>query len=226
MTCTRRCPALFVGIVNLAAALASLAAIPPGEPWRPAPPESQAYGEFLFEPLIAALEDARVTPTPAPPNEARADPYRDPPPRTRVALRDGHWLINDHPTNPGSVAEGLLIKPPSPAVPAWFPQAPPLPPPGGEVVQVATVDQLLSAVDRVGAGGTILLADGHYRLPRTIVLEGKRAIALRGASGDPTRKASGAIDRGVPRPEATEDISGRPRVGHPDLGAWEFREDL
>jgi hypothetical protein len=62
-----------------------------------------------------------------------------------------------------------------------------LPPPGGQVVQVATVDQLLSAVDRVGPGGTILLADGHYRLPRTIVLEGKRAIALRGASGDPAR---------------------------------------
>ena len=131
-----------------------------------------------------------MTPTPAPPNEARADPYRDPPPRTRVALRDGHWLINEHPTNPGSVAEGLLKKPPSSAVPAWFPQAPPLPPPDGEVLQVlqvATVDQLLSAVDRVGPGGTILLADGHYRLPRTIVLEGKRDIALRGASGDPAR---------------------------------------
>jgi hypothetical protein len=41
-----------------------------------------------------------------------------------------------------------------------------------------------------------------------------------------TRNASGAIDRGVPRPEATDDISGRPRVGRPDLGAWEFREDL
>ena len=47
------------------------------------------------------------------------------------------------------------------------------------------------------------------------------------ASGDLTltRKATGAIDRGVPQPEATEDISGHPRAGRPDLGAWDFRED-
>lgn len=29
--------------------------------------------------------------------------------RTRLALRDGRWLINDRPTNPGSAAEGLLM---------------------------------------------------------------------------------------------------------------------
>lgn len=28
---------------------------------------------------------------------------------TRVALRDGDWIINDRPTNPGSPAEGLLM---------------------------------------------------------------------------------------------------------------------
>jgi hypothetical protein len=40
-----------------------------------------------------------------------------------------------------------------------------------------------------------------------------------------TGKASGAIDQAVPRPDASEDIRGRPRVGLPDLGAWEFDDD-
>jgi len=40
-----------------------------------------------------------------------------------------------------------------------------------------------------------------------------------------TPKATGAIDRGVGHPAAPEDISGRPRAGLPDLGAWESRED-
>lgn len=31
------------------------------------------------------------------------------PPHPRVALREGRWLINDRPTNPGSAAEGLLM---------------------------------------------------------------------------------------------------------------------
>ena len=72
-------------------------------------------------------------------------------------------------------------------IPPWFPKAPPLPPPRGEVIRVATVDELLAAVDRVGPGGTILLADGHYQLPRVIVLDHKKDIALRSASGDPTK---------------------------------------
>lgn len=41
-----------------------------------------------------------------------------------------------------------------------------------------------------------------------------------------TREATGAIDQGVPDPEATDDIRGRSRVGRPDLGAWEFRNGL
>lgn len=73
------------------------------------------------------------------------------------------------------------------ATPTWLSPAPPLPAPRGEVIRVATVDELLSAVDALRPGGTILVADGDYRLPRVLVLEGKRDIALRGASGDPTR---------------------------------------
>lgn len=71
--------------------------------------------------------------------------------------------------------------------PPWFPKAPPLPPPQGEVIRVATVDELLAALDRVGPGGTIHLADGHYKLPRVIVFERKKDIVLRSASGDPAK---------------------------------------
>jgi hypothetical protein len=55
------------------------------------------------------------------------------------------------------------------------------------VIRVATVDELFAAVDRVGPGGTILLADGHYRLPRVVVLQGKKDIAIRSAAGDPAK---------------------------------------
>jgi len=70
--------------------------------------------------------------------------------------------------------------------PAWLPQVPPLPSPQGQVIRVATVDELRAAVDHVEPGGAILLEDGHYHLRRVIILEGKRNISLRSASGDPT----------------------------------------
>jgi hypothetical protein len=37
-----------------------------------------------------------------------------------------------------------------------------------------------------------------------------------------TIAATGAIGKGVPLPEVTDDIRGRRRSGHPDLGAWEL----
>jgi len=49
---------------------------------------------------------------------------------------------------------------------AWFPQAPPLKNPTGQIIRVATVDQLFRAAETVKPGGTILLADGHYMMPR------------------------------------------------------------
>ena len=72
-------------------------------------------------------------------------------------------------------------------VPEWFPEAAPLPPPQGEVIRATTVDEIFAAVERVRAGGTILLADGHYRLPRVIVLQGKKGITIRSAGGDPDK---------------------------------------
>ena len=72
-------------------------------------------------------------------------------------------------------------------VPAWFPKAPPLPPPRGEVIRVATAEVLLGAVERAEPGQTILLADGHYRPPRVIVLQQRKDLTIRSASGDPSK---------------------------------------
>src|SRR5688572_4937215 len=80
----------------------------------------------------------------------------------------------------------VFIHAPAPAadVPPWFAKAPGLPAPQGEVIRVATANELLRAVDRVGIGGTISLADGEYKVPRVIVLDRKTNITIRGASGD------------------------------------------
>src|ERR1035437_1054347 len=72
-------------------------------------------------------------------------------------------------------------------IPAWFPKTPPLPPPGGEIVRIRTANELLAAVERLSPGGTLFLADGQYRLPRPVVLDRKRNITLRSASGDPDK---------------------------------------
>jgi hypothetical protein len=83
----------------------------------------------------------------------------------------------------------LLTEPtPEPRwIPSWFPKAPPLPPPQGETIQVANADELFAAMDRVRPGGTILLADGHYPMPRVLVLRDKRNLTLRSASGNPAK---------------------------------------
>jgi len=73
------------------------------------------------------------------------------------------------------------------AFPPWFPKAPPLPPAQGETVRVNTVEELLTAVDRIGPGGTVLLAGGHYQLPRVLVLQRKRKLTIRSAAGDPAK---------------------------------------
>lgn len=71
--------------------------------------------------------------------------------------------------------------------PSWFFQAPPLPPPTGKVTRVADANELLDAVSRAAPGETILLAEGHYRVPRVLVLQGKTNLTLRGAGGDPAK---------------------------------------
>jgi hypothetical protein len=86
-----------------------------------------------------------------------------------------------------AAGEAQATVPVSGPIPLWFPQAPPLAMPQGEAIRVATVDELFAAVDRVGPGGTILLGDGHYRLPRVVVLQGKKGITIRSAAGDPAK---------------------------------------
>jgi lysophospholipase L1-like esterase len=64
----------------------------------------------------------------------------------------------------------------------WFPQAPPLPTPAGEVIRVADVEGLHAATRRVQPGGTILLADGVYPVTQTVAIATDR-VTLRGESG-------------------------------------------
>ena len=78
----------------------------------------------------------------------------------------------------------------------WFPQAPPLPPPAGEVIRVGDVEGLHAATRRVKPGGTILLADGVYPVTRTVVIATDR-VTLRGESGQAA--ARGARRRGHAR---------------------------
>lgn len=68
----------------------------------------------------------------------------------------------------------------------WFPKAPLLPPPAGPTVEVSNVQQLITALDEVPSGGAILLADGHYMMPRYVEIKTDR-LTLRGASGNPER---------------------------------------
>lgn len=65
---------------------------------------------------------------------------------------------------------------------SWFPKAPPLAAPAGEVLRVATVDELFAAAEKVKPGGTILVADGHYLMPRYFELHTDN-VTLRSASG-------------------------------------------
>jgi parallel beta-helix repeat protein len=65
---------------------------------------------------------------------------------------------------------------------AWVPAAPAQAPPTGDVIRVVNVNDLLAAAERVRPHGTILVADGHYRLPRYVELRGD-GVTLRGESG-------------------------------------------
>ena len=82
-------------------------------------------------------------------------------------------LSRPHPAETQS--RGSLVK-------AWYPKPTPLGPPSGEVIRVASVDAFFSAARRVRPGGTILLADGVYAMPRTLVIS-TNGVTLRSSSG-------------------------------------------
>ncbi len=65
----------------------------------------------------------------------------------------------------------------------WFPVAPPLPAPEGDVIRVSTVDELFQASADVKPGGTILIADGHYMMPRYFEIS-TDDVTMRSESGD------------------------------------------
>ena len=71
---------------------------------------------------------------------------------------------------------------PDPPVQSWFPKAPSLPKPTGAVIRVSNVDELFRAAKIVRPGGTILLADGHYMMPRYFAIKTDN-VTMRGASG-------------------------------------------
>jgi hypothetical protein len=66
---------------------------------------------------------------------------------------------------------------------SWLPPAPTLPPPEGPVIHVSNVKQLFQAAQNVRPGETILLADGHYMMPRYFELR-TDGVTLRSESGD------------------------------------------
>lgn len=78
---------------------------------------------------------------------------------------------------PAPVTVAELIRQP------WFRKAPPLPKPAGQVIRVMTVEELFRAAEAVKPGGTILVADGRYEMPRTLELR-TDDVTLRGESGD------------------------------------------
>lgn len=74
----------------------------------------------------------------------------------------------------------------------WYPVAPPLPLPGGEVIEVANAEALHDAARRVRPGGTILLADGLYSMTRTLVIAAD-GVTVRSKSG---RRSDVVLDGG------------------------------
>lgn len=76
-------------------------------------------------------------------------------------------------------AESQLLTPPQQD---WFPKAPPLPRPNGTTIKVSDVRQLILALKDVEPGQTILMADGHYMMPRYVKIDTDN-VTLRSASG-------------------------------------------
>ncbi|MFO7899115.1 MAG: hypothetical protein R6V58_08650 [Planctomycetota bacterium] len=78
----------------------------------------------------------------------------------------------------GEVSPDLLKQP-------WYPKAPALPEPEGQVTRVKTVGELYRAVRGVPNGGTVVIADGTYRMRGPLMIRDKKNVTVRGESGDP-----------------------------------------
>ena len=78
------------------------------------------------------------------------------------------------------LAPGSLAAPPQAD---WFPKPERLEKPRAGVIKVANVKELFDAARNVKPGGTILIADGHYRIPRYFEIATDN-VTVRGASGN------------------------------------------
>jgi len=65
----------------------------------------------------------------------------------------------------------------------WFPKAPPIPQPNGDIIHVETVPELFQAAETARPNDTILLTDGLYKMPRYFELHTDN-VTLRSASGN------------------------------------------
>ena len=82
---------------------------------------------------------------------------------------------------------------------AWYPAAPPLPSPTGDVVVASHVEGLFEAARRVRPGGTILLENGVYPMTRTLVIASD-GVTLRGKLGHRERvvlDGAGTLGEGI-----------------------------
>ncbi|MDV6034079.1 MAG: hypothetical protein F9B45_29095 [Phycisphaera sp. RhM] len=78
---------------------------------------------------------------------------------------------------------GAIVLPAAPPNATWFPKTPGLPQPVGKTILTTSVEELFQAAEEVQPGGTILVADGHYMMPRFFAITTSN-VTLRGQSGD------------------------------------------
>jgi parallel beta-helix repeat protein len=84
------------------------------------------------------------------------------------------------------IAAGTFAQTRLPAAPptaTWFPAAKELPPPPEQNILASSVEELFQAAENVQPGGTILIADGHYRMPRYFAITTDN-VTLRSQSGN------------------------------------------
>ncbi|MFC1717989.1 GDSL-type esterase/lipase family protein [Candidatus Poribacteria bacterium] len=108
--------------------------------------------------------------------------------RNYLALMKYAQVIENVLTKP--ISEGYVLNPPRQP---WFPKAPPLPAPEGDVIHVDSVEGLFQAVENVKPGSTIMVADGHYKMPRYLDIHTDN-VTLRGKSGNREKVIIDGVD--------------------------------
>lgn len=97
----------------------------------------------------------------------------------RIYARNDETPVSTNPSSYTESAPGQTLHPP---VLEWFPVAPPLEPPQGDVIPVSNVRELIDAIEDAKTGQTILVEDGHYFMPRYVEIRADD-VTLRSASG-------------------------------------------